>query len=293
MQLVKQWKVHLALLGVNAIYGATYSLAKLAMPVYISPSAFILVRVLSACFLFVVFHLLIYGKPQIHKSDLVKLAIAAFFGVALNMLLFFNGLSLTQPINASVLMLNAPLFVLLLNALIEKKRVNKQQIVGMLIAACGAVLLVGGTAFKFSTDHALGDLLITLNAVSYAFYLVYVKQLLIKYPSIRVIMWVFIFGSIYVFPFGIGGLMETIPSQWPGAVWGAIAFVTIGTTFMAYLINLWAVQKANAVTVGSYIYLQPVLAGLFGLALGQESLQLEKIIFALLIFSGVYLVNKK
>jgi drug/metabolite transporter (DMT)-like permease len=62
---------------------------------------------------------------------------------------------------------------------------------------------------------------------------------------------------------------------------------------MAYLINLWAVQKANAVTVGSYIYLQPVLAGLFGLALGQESLQLEKIIFALLIFSGVYLVNKK
>lgn len=293
MWLVKQWKVHLALLAVNAIYGATYSLAKLAMPVYIGPSAFILVRVLSACALFVVFHLLVYGTPHIQRSDFLKLAIAAFFGVALNMLLFFNGLSLTRPINASVLMLNAPLFVLILTAVMEKKQVKKQQIMGMFIAACGAVLLVGGTAFEFSTDHAWGDLLITLNAVSYAFYLVYVKQLLIKYPSIRVIMWVFIFGSIYVFPFGIGGLLETTPAQWPGAVWGAVAFVTIGTTFLAYLINIWAVQKANAVTVGSYIYLQPVLAGLFGSALGQDSLQLEKIIFALLIFSGVYLVNKK
>ncbi len=284
-------RVHLALLTVALIYGANYTIAKGVMPTYLGPSGFVFIRVVVAAVLFNIISL--FGKKEkvIDKRDYLDMIIAATFGVVGNMLLFFNGLSYTSEINASVLMLNAPVFVLIFSVIVLKDRIRLWQAIGMVIAGVGALFLIGGMKFSFSSSHAWGDTMVLLNATSFAFYLVYVKRLLSKYSTIFVIKNLFLIGVLMVLPFAWKDLQVAEFASFPPKIWYAIAFVAVMTTFVAYLLNGWAVQKATPNLVASYIYLQPVIATIIAINAGNQSLSLEKVIFAIVIFVGVYLVN--
>jgi drug/metabolite transporter (DMT)-like permease len=288
----KTIKSHLALLLVALIYGANYSIAKMVMFKYLNPFGFIVLRVVGAGILFFIIHAL-FVKEKIENKDLKRLFICSVFGIAGNMLMFFKGLSLTTPINASVLMLNAPVFVLIFSSIIYKIKPRLIQIVGTLIAFAGAFWLIAGKSFQLNSATALGDMFITLNAISYAFYLVYVKDLLLKYKSLTVITYSFVFGAILVIPFGWNDLQNAQFLTFTPNVWWAIAFVVLGTTFIAYLLNAWALQKTSSAIVGSYIYLQPIIASIIGVYLGQDELTAQKVWAALLVFIGVYLVSKR
>lgn len=261
------------------------------MPTYIKPFGFIMFRVCSAAILFTILHAVVIKERVVGFKDYRDLFICAFFGAAANMLMFFHGLNITKPINASVLMMNTPIFVVLLAALINKERLTWLKVVGILSSATGAVLLLSGKNFDFSGKTFQGDLFVTLNAISYAMYLVYVKRVLNKYKPVTVAKWVFVFGSVLVIPFGFNEFTEVQWQNIPSSIWGAIAFVIVGTTFMTYLLNSWALKKATSSLVGSYIYLQPVLATLIAVIAGKDELSPKKIIFTLLIFAGVYMVN--
>lgn len=288
----KTIKSHLALLLVALIYGANYSIAKMVMFKYLNPFGFIVLRVVGAGILFFIIHAL-FVKEKIENKDLKRLFICSVFGIAGNMLMFFKGLSLTTPVNASVLMLNAPVFVLIFSSIIYKIKPRLIQIVGTLIAFAGAFWLIAGKSFQLNSATALGDMYITLNAISYAFYLVYVKDLLLKYKSLTVITYSFVFGAILVLPFGWNDLQNAQFLTFTPNVWWAIAFVILGTTFIAYLLNAWALQKTSSAIVGSYIYLQPIIASIIGVYLGQDELSAQKVWAALLVFIGVYLVSKR
>lgn len=284
-------RVHLALLAVALIYGANYTIAKGVMPQHLGASGFVFLRILVATILFNVVYLFRKKEKVQDKNHFLQFVIAASFGVAGNMLLFFNGLAHTSEINASVLMLNAPVFVLIFSVLVLKEKVKVWQAIGMLVAAIGAILLIGGTAFEFSTQSASGDVMVLLNATSFAFYLVYVKRLLSKYSALFVIKHLFIVGTVLVLPFAWNDLQTAQFSQFPIDIWYSIGFVAIMTTFVAYLLNAWAVQKASPNLVASYIYLQPVIATIIAINTGNQSLSWEKVIFALVIFTGVFMVN--
>jgi drug/metabolite transporter (DMT)-like permease len=68
-------------------------------------------------------------------------------------------------------------------------------------------------------------------------------------------------------------------------------YVLIFTTFFAYGLNAFALQRVAPVTVSAYIYLQPLIAAFIALLIGQETLTMPKILSAVLIFMGVYLVS--
>lgn len=285
-------KVHLSLFTVALIYGANYVIAKGVMPEYLGASGFVFIRIATAAVLFNVVSVLRRSKERIKdKKHYIQMAIAALFGVAANMLLFFHGLAFTSPTNASVLMSNAPVFVLVFSVLVLKDSIRWKQALGIILAGIGAVLLIGGTGFDFNTSNAKGDLMVLVNATSFAFYLVYGKRLLKTYSALFVIRHLFVFGLIYALPFAISDLRSAQFSAFPQEIWIAIVYVAIMTTFVAYLLNAWAVQKATPNLVGSYIYLQPVIATAIAVGLGTQALSHQKVIFALIIFTGVYLVN--
>jgi drug/metabolite transporter (DMT)-like permease len=284
-------KVHLALFTVSLLYGATFSIAKMAMPEFVKPFAFILLRVIVATICIFLFHRH-YVKGAIHdKKDLLPLLISAMFGVAGNMLLFFKGLSITSPINASVLMLNTPIFVLVFAAIILKEKLTLTKISGIVIAAVGALLLMGGTRFQFHPETVWGDVYVTLNAIIYAFYLVYAKRLMVKYHPLTVTLYSFFFGFFMVLPFGLNQALQIDFLNLPSHIWMAIAFVTIGSTFLTYVLNAYALKHASSGLVGSYIYLQPVLATLIAIGLGKDMLTTQKFISMLVVFGGVYLAS--
>ncbi len=291
--------VHVVLFLVTLIYAVTFSIAKDVMPHYLGSHAFVSIRILGAWLLFLLLSLLEKPgsesgkKTRLEQKDLIKAFTASVFGVAFNMLFFFKGLSLTTPINASVLMLNTPVFVAIIAWVMGKEKMTPARITGIILAGLGAGLLMTGRGFALSSDTLSGDIYITINAILYAFYLVYVRRLLTKYTVVTVSKWTFFFGLIMVAPLSIGELQLVSWATFPSYIWGEIVFVVVGTTFLAYLLNAWAIEKAGPVVVGSYIYLQPLLAGLIAVLLARDTFDVTKVMATLLIFTGVYLTGKR
>lgn len=285
-------KAHLALASVAVIYGLNYSIAKGVMPEYLGPSGFILVRAIGASALF---WLLRFGRKQgtIARKHWPRLAACGFLGVALNQLMFFNGLNLTTPIHASILMTGTPVLVLLIGAVAGTESFRPIRALGVFLGLVGAAhLVLRGNWTQWQWDQtARGDLMILVNATSYSAYLVAVKPLMRHYDPALVIRWVFAVGLVLVLPFGWDQMAAASWGNFPAGIWGAIAFVVIGTTFFAYLLNIFALKTVTSSTVAAYIYLQPVIATTVSLLLGQERAGWDQLVAAALVFSGVYLVS--
>ena len=276
------------------IYGVTYTIAKDVMPNYIKPYGFILLRVSSATLIFWTVGL--FTKQQkVEKSDYKKILIASFFGITLNMLAFFKGLSLTSPISASVMMVTSPIMVLIFSSILIRKPIGKQRILGVFIGLVGAIFLItlGNSSTENSTNSAFGNFLVFLNAASYGLYLVLAKDLVKKYNPIVFIKWLYLFGLIFVIPFGYNELTAVVWQEIPTNIYWNISFVLLFTTCITYLFNLYGLSKLKPTTVSVFIYLQPVIATIYALIVGSDSLNIVKLCATLLIFLGVYLVTKQ
>ena len=96
-----------------------------------------------------------------------------------------------------------------------------------------------------------------------------------------------------VLPVGASDFLTVEWTLLPNKAIFSMIYVIIGVTILAYLMNAWALQNTNSTTVGSYIYLQPLLATLIAISLGIDSLSIKKIGYGLLIISGLFLINKE
>lgn len=289
-------KAHLALIIVGILYAVNYIVAKGIMPDFIGPSGFIFYRVYGATVLFWIVHRFI-SKEKIAREDYPKFIQAALFGVAINQLFFFNGLNITSPLNASVIMTSNPILVLLAAAVILKERITTTKVAGIALGLVGSLMLIilpvllGYSDIEWKAGDPLGDAMILINAVSYGIYLVTVKPLMAKYEPMTVIKWVFTFGCVLIFPFSYSQAMEVDWSNMPTDIlWGG-GYVVVGVTFLAYFLNVFAMKTVSPSVVSAYIYLQPVLAGSLSIAMGMEELHWIKILATIMIFSGVYLVS--
>ena len=297
----KVLKAHIALFSVNALYGANHVIAKGVMPDYLTPSVFIFLRASGATLLFWIFKI-IFVREKVQRKDLFLMALCGLFGVAMNQLFFFHGLSLTSPVNTGIIMTINPILVVILSFFILKEAITLRRSVGILIGATGAVLLTltAGTGIG---DSSLGDFFIFINAASYALYLVLVKPLMGKYKPLTVITYVFSFGFIFVmlYPPTFMELSITNFSRIPMSMVFVIIYVVVGVTFLAYLLTVFGLKHVSPSATSAYIYLQPVLVMLFAVglsALGMAedytgTITSEKIMYMILIFIGVYITSSK
>lgn len=283
-----------ALFMVQLLYGLNYTLAKNVMNEnFIKPFGFVLLRVAGATLLFWIASIFL-PKQKIDKRDFIKFFVAALFGVVINMMLFLKGLEYTSPIHASSIMTIIPIVILVLSAIILKENITKLKIVGVAIGLVGAlVLTIYGRSERAGDNVPLGNLFIFLNAISYSIYVILIKKLTTKYHPFTFIKWLFLFGLIILIPFGYNELDAVEWQTFTPYISFSVIFVVVGATFGTYLLNPLALRQLKASTVGIFIYLQPVIAGLFAIAMGADFIDAIKIGAMLVIFLGVYLVSKK
>ncbi|MEI6817440.1 MAG: DMT family transporter [Bacteroidota bacterium] len=287
----KKVRAHVLLFFVNVIYGINYSIAKSLMHDYIQPMGFIVLRVLGATSLFFIVHPF-FKNEKIEKKDFLLFAACGLFGVAANQLMFFKGLNLTGAIDASLMITTIPLLVLVVAAVLIKEMITGKKILGIILGAAGAIVLILFSKHSNDGKHAiLGDLYVFLNSFSYAIYLVIAKPLMTKYHPLTVIKWTFVFGLPIVMLFGFSELTEVKWATFDTNTWLGVAFVVIGSTFVVYLFNIFALRDVSPQVVSIYIYVQPVIATLFSLSMNHENLKITQVIASLLIFTGVYLVS--
>ncbi|PKP32093.1 MAG: EamA family transporter [Bacteroidetes bacterium HGW-Bacteroidetes-16] len=281
---------HLAAIGANIIFGINYVVAKGIMPDYLAPRAVIFLRVTGAMAIFWAISL-IMPKQAVAKHDLLKMFIAAIFGVAINQILFFEGLNLTTPINASVIMVGVPILVLFFAHFIIKERITKNKMIGIVLGFSGSVFLIiqaGNASFQGSQ---LGNLMVFTNAASYALFLVLIKPLMAKYHPLTVMKWVFTFGFVLVTPFTLHLVLIADFRIIPSNIWLSIGFVVLFTTVIAYFLNNFSLKVISPTVNSAYIYFQPFLATFVAISFGKDVLTWPEIVAALFIFTGVYFVN--
>lgn len=287
-------KAHLALLCVAFIYGANYTIAKEVLdPGHVKPVGFIVLRAGSGMLLFGILSLF-FIKEKVQKSDWGLIFLCALFGIVINQVSFFMGLEKTTAIHASLILTITPIIVLIASAILLREAITKTKVLGILIGLSGAAYLIAsGKNIDFSSDQIFGDLLVLLNSTSYGLYLVLVRKLMKRYNPITILSRLFFFGFLILLPLGWNDLQIAEWSSFSGNIWLAIIYVLIFTTCFAYLLNAYALKRVTATVAGIYIYLQPIIAAGIAIAFAKDVMTPEKLISAVLIFTGVYLVSKK
>ena len=288
-------KRYLALIAAflaTSIYGINHTVAKEVMPIYIGSSGFIMLRLLGATLIFWLISLFTPNE-KIEKKDFLKILLASILGMCVNMLAFFRGLELSTPINSGIIITLSPVLVLILSYFFLKEKVTVKKIIGILIGFSGAVFLILNSSKTGinAPNIPLGNSFFLLNASAYAGYLIVIKPLTSKYNIFTLMKWLFLIGLVLSTPITFNQFIEV---NWTELPWFAIwrmAYVVIGTTFLTYLFNIYALKTLSPTTVGSFIYLQPIITIGFALITGNDVLDTTKLFSCLLVFIGIYLVS--
>ncbi len=288
-------KAHISLFTAQVIYALNYSIAKDLMPTYIKPLGLVMLRITGALLLF--WTLSLFSRyEKVEKDDLKKMMLLALFGVAVNQAFFIYGLSLTKPINSAIIMVSNPIAVMLFTIFIFKEKITALKLTGLGFGVVGALTLLlfkAHGSFAIGSETIVGDLMTLVNSLSWAVFVVMAKPYMQKYQTVTVMKWIFLFGFIYILPFGMSDLLEVEWNNLSSQTLFAMAFVVVATTFLAYLLNTYALKALSSSVVSMYIYLQPFLATLIAIILGKDELTVIKVISASLIISGVYLASRK
>jgi len=264
------------------------------MPNHIQPFGLVMLRVLGACILFWCISLF-FTSEKIERRDWLRIVGCAMFGMVINMLFSFKGLSLSTPINSSVIVTISPIIVFVLSAILIREKITLLKISGAILGLIGALMLIffSKTATATASNIPLGNTLLFVNATSYGLYLIIVRPLTSKYSSITLMKWFFLIAVIVNLPIGMDDLTTVDWQALPFSVLWRMGFVIVGPTFLTYLLNVYALKELSASTIGVFTYLQPVIAISFAILSGADQLTLIKIFAVVLVFIGVYLVTSK
>ena len=281
-------RVHSALFTVALLFSANYVVSKLGMREF-SPMAFAWTRIAGAALTLAV---LAPGEAPLDREDPRRVAGFAILGVVINAPLFLLGLSLTSVHVAAILITTIPVFTLAAAIVLGRERRSATRIGGIALACAGALMVVGGESLAGTWRSVLGAMLIVINCLSYALYLVISKPSMARLSPLRVVAQMFGVGALVLLPFAALPLARQDWQSLSAGAWLALALVIIGPTIVAYLLQAWALRHADSSLVATYTYVQPVLATFLGAMFLGETIHPIVIVAAVVIFFGVWLAAR-
>lgn len=283
---------HIALFAVQLMFGSSAVIGKIALQTF---PAFAIVgfRVTGGapafCFL-----LALKGNFRLEKpAHYLHFAGFSLLGIVFNHLLFFKGLSLTTAANTSLLAVTIPIFAIIISAILGYDKLTRRKIFGVLLATIGVIYLIDPAKASFSSDATIGNILIILNSLSYAVYIVVSKKLVSYYGALKSIAWIFLPATLINIPIGFFSFQTVEIGQTTLTAWAALTAVVVFPTILAYYWNAWALARITPGIVAVYTYLQPLFGFTFAILFLGEQFTLRLILSALLILGGVFLVTRQ
>lgn len=288
-------KGHFLILAANILFAINMPVSKYLLPLHVSPEALTILRMAFAAVMFWVSSLFV-PYQKVTAKDLGLLFVSALCGVGFNQGLFIWGLNSTSPVDASIIATAVPIFVMLLAALILKEPITGKKAGGVLLGVAGAVsLILQASPAAGQTGSLKGNLLIILSGFIYSIYLVLSKPLTARYSAVTMMKWMFLFSTLSVMPFTVGHIWQSPAFHHPTPDYGelgALLFVLFGATFIPYLLIPMSLKRIRPTTVSMYNYVQPIVASFIAVAVGQDGFSVGKLLSALLVFGGVWLVTQ-
>lgn len=284
---------HASMFGACAFWGLMAPVGKSAMSGAIDGIDMVAFRIAGGALLFWFFSL--FGKHErVPWRDKLLFIGAAAFGLVCNQCCFTIGLSLTSPVNASIVTTSMPVFAMIMSALILKEPITTMKAGGVALGCAGAIILVLTSAA--SADSKVGDLrgdLLCLGAqLSYALYLALFNPLVRRYSTITINKWMFLWAFVLLSPFCATHVAQTDFASVSIANWLEVGYVVVIGTFVCYLLMMIGQRTLRPTVVSSYNYLQPVVSVAVSVAAGISVLRPTQAMAVVFVAVGVYLVSK-
>lgn len=284
---------HLSMFGACAGWGLMAPVGKEAMTNGVSGLAMVTFRVAGACVLFWLASLFA-KRESVPWKDKLMFAGAALFGLILNQCCYTIGLSLTSPINASIVTTSMPIFAMLLSALILKEPITSKKAVGVLMGCSGALMLIltSATHASAKVGNLRGDLLCLFAQFSFALYLSLFRPLIQRYNVFTINRYMFTWATAMLLPLSFGEAQSAIYAHLSMRTWAEVAYVVCIGTFFCYILTMVGQRTLRPTVVSVYNYVQPVVSVAVSLLMSIGVLKATHALAVILVFSGVWLVTK-
>lgn len=282
---------HLAALTANILWGLMAPVGKSALAEFsaLSVTTFRMVGA-AACFWLLS---LFCKREQVDYRDMLKIFFASLFALVFNQGVYIFGLSMTSPIDASIVTTTLPIVTMIVAALYLKEPVTNKKVLGIFVGAMGALILIMSSGHAGSGGGSIaGDLLCLTAQISFSVYLTVFKGLSQKYSPVTMNKWMFVYASMCYIPFSYHDIASI---QWEGISAAALAqvgYVVVGGSFLAYICIMTAQRLLRPTVVSMYNYMQPIVASAVTVIIGMAAFNLEKGIAIALVFLGVYIVTQ-
>ncbi|GJG64389.1 DMT family transporter [Prevotella lacticifex] len=286
-------RAHLSMFIAEAIWGFMAPIGKAAMNSGFDGISVVSFRVAGAALLFWLASF-IGPREHIPGRDIVKLAGAAVLGIVFNQCLFNIGLSITSPVNASIVTTSMPIFAMVLSFFILKEPITWKKALGVAIGCCGALILIfsSASAGNAKVGDIRGDLMCLGAQFSFALYLALFNPLIRKYNVITVNKWMFTWASLFVLPFTTVHVSQLSWASFTAATWLEVVYMVVLGTFVSYLLSVVAQSVLRPTVVSVYNYVQPIVSVVVSVAVGMSVFTLPQGVAVVLVFTGVWLVIK-
>jgi len=289
----KALTAHLSMFGACAGWGLMAPIGKDAMTHGFDGLTLVTFRVVGACLLFWIASLFA-KKEHVPRHDKLMFIGAALFGLICNQCCYTMGLSITSPINASIVTTSMPIFAMLLSALILKEPITGKKAIGVLMGCSGALILILTSAAHASAKvgDIRGDLLCLFAQFSFALYLSLFNPLIRRYSVFTTNKYMFSWGTLMLLPFTFTHVEEVLSNPIPAKTWWEVAYVVCIGTFLCYILTMVGQRTLRPTVVSVYNYVQPVVSVGATLLMGLGILKPTHALAVVLVFSGVWLVTK-
>ena len=279
-------------LFVTQVVFATLPIAsKLILPV-VEPLGIAAFRIFGAALAFAAVKWATRRGHVTAPRDLLALFGLSLLGVVLNQVLFLEGVQRTTAVHANILITTIPVFTLGIAMLLGRERGTALKMSGIALAGAGAAYLALARTGGADGASLLGDTLVVVNSVCYAWYLVLSKDLLKRYDPITVVTYVFLFGALIIAPFGVPALARIPAEALTVRRLLVIGYIIVFTSFLTYLLSIWALKRAQSSLVAMYVYVQPLVTALLAPLVLGERVTPRAGLASLLIFSGLALATR-
>lgn len=289
-----KWKGHLAVLAANIIFGLNVPITKALLDRWMTPLGYMATRTLAALAIFWSLQCFL-PKERVTRRDLLIIAVGGIMGFVISQFLTALSLQYTSPVYFSLIVALSPVCVMLLAALFLREPVTRKKMAGVALGVLGASLLIvraWGDAAGGS-DNLKGIVLACVSILAYSVYLIVMRSVSQRYSAVTQMKWMFLFTAIILVPLGVNEYphqsIYTSAWEWSGVF--ELAFVVLFATSAGYFLMPFGMKYLRATTVSIYMNLQPVVASVTAIFVGQDVFSWDKPLAALLVLAGAYIVS--
>lgn len=284
---------HLSMFGACAFWGLMAPIGKDAMTHGLTGIDMVTFRVCGAALLF---WLTSFFTPREHVSrrDLMLLPLAGLFGLVTNQCCYTIGLSITTPVNASIVTTSMPIFAMILAALILKEPITGRKAIGVLMGCSGALILIltSAAATDAKVGDIRGDLLCLFAQFSFALYLALFSPLVRRYSVFTINKWMFLWAAVFILPFSWPQVAAIRWADVPVRTWWETGYIIFVATYLSYILTMVGQRTLRPTVVSIYNYVQPLVSVIVSVAVGMAVFRPSHALAVVLVFSGVWLVTK-